>query len=213
MIRKLTVKKWISAGVIILFCAVAGGFMLSKYGVAAWLRLRGYVPSLSRTESMDNIYLGAGLGVVFVVIGIIIIIRQLILGVGRQIKRYLASHPEVTMEELEKDFAAAEKIGNIWIGKRWTFSYELIGIVVENADIAWVFSEADGGKHVQYFLCLGLADGKIVRTSVEREHLLRMKERYAQYPHILLDNRAEYEHKFKNNLSAFLDIKYNRNLK
>jgi hypothetical protein len=213
MIRKMTIKKWISAGVIILFCAVAGGIMLSKYGAAALQGLRGYTPMLARTQSMDNIYFGAGLGLFFAVIGVIIVIRQLRLGVGKQVRRYLADHPEVSMEELDRDFDAAEKYGSIWIGERWTFSYDIVGILVENEKIAWVFSEVDGGRHARYFLCLGLVDGKIVKTSVESDQLVQMKKRYAHYPHILLDNRVEYEPVFNNNLSAFLDIKYNHNIK
>lgn len=213
MIRKMTVKKWISAGALILFCAGGGGYLLMKYGIAALQGLRGFTPRLSRTESMDNIYIGAGLGFFFVVLAAIILIRQLHLGVGRQVKQYLAEHPEVTMEQLESDFAAAEKFGDVWIGERWTFGYNIVGILVENAKIAWVFSEVDGGRHVQYFLCLGTIDGKIVKTSVEGDHLRRMKELYVQHPHILLDNRAEYEPIYKNNLSAFLDIQYNQNVK
>lgn len=188
--------------------------MLSWYGAAALRGLRGLAPKLAESQSMDNIYIGAAMGLIFLVLGVIILVRQLVLGVGRQVKRYLANNPEVTMEQIESDFAAAERWGDIWIGSRWTIGYDLVGIIIENKKIAWVYSEVDRGRRsTQYYLCLGTVDGKILKTSVEEEHLQQMKERYAQFPHILIDNRSEHESIFKNNLSAFLDIQYNQNVK
>lgn len=188
--------------------------MLSWYGLAALQGLRGLTPKLAESQSMDNIYIGAAMGLIFLVLGVIILVRQLVLGVGRQVKRYLANNPEVTMEQIESDFAAAERWGDIWIGSRWTISYDLVGLLIENKKIAWVYSEVDRGRRsTQYYLCLGTVDGKILKASVEGEHLQQMKERYAQFPHILIDNRSEYERIFKNNLNAFLDIQYNQNVK
>lgn len=212
MIRKLAIRKWIGAGAAILFCAAAGVGLLWVYGAAALEGLCGLVPRLSQTQSMDNIYIGAAMGLFFVVLAVIIIIRQSSLSVGGQVKRYLANHPDVTMEQLDNDFASAVQYGSIWIGNRWTFSYDLVGLVFENAKIAWVFSEMDGGRSVQYFLCLGTTDGKIVKTSVKQEHLVPIKGRYTQFPHILLDNSMEYEHIFKNDINAFLNIRYNQNI-
>ncbi|MBD5528636.1 MAG: hypothetical protein HDR02_09565 [Lachnospiraceae bacterium] len=214
MIKKLAIRKWVSAGPIILFCAGCGCALLSWYGAAALRGLRGLPPRLSESQSMDNIYIGAVLGLFALVLAVIMLVRQLSLGVGRQVKRYLANNPEVTMEQIESDYAAAEQYGDIWIGSRWTIGYDLIGVIIENEKIAWVYNEVDRGrKSTQYYLCLGTVDGKIVKSSVEREHLEQMKARYAQFPHILIDNSSEYEHMFKNNLAAFLDIQYNQNVK
>lgn len=212
MIRKMAIRKWIGAGALTLFCAVMGGAFLWMYGAAALEGLSGSVPELAKTQSMDNIYFGAVMGLIAVALAVIIIIRQSSLSVGGQIKRYLANHPDVTMEQLEDDFASAVQYGSIWIGNRWTFSYDLVGLVFENAKIAWVYSERDGGRSVQYFLCLGTTDGKIVKTSVKQEHLVPIKGRYTQFPHILLDNSMEYEHIFKNDINAFLNIRYNQNI-
>lgn len=149
----------------------------------------------------------------FAVIGVIIVIRQLSRGVGKQVKQYLMTHPDATMEQLDSDYESAKRYGNIWIGSRWTFSYDINGLILENTDIAWVFSEAESGRRPRYFLCLGMVDGNILRTSVESDQLLQLKERYAQFPHILMENIAQYEPLFKNNLNGFLDIQYNRSRK
>lgn len=214
MIKKLVIRKWVSAGPIILFCAGVGCALLSWYGAAALQGLRGLTPKLAESQSMNNIYIGTAMGLFALALGVIILIRQLVLGVGRQVKRYLANNPEITMEQIESDFAAAERWGDIWIGSRWTIGYDLVGIIIENKKIAWMYSEVDRGRRsTQYYLCLGTVDGKILKTSVEEEHLQQMKKRYAQFPHILIDNRSEYERIFKNNLGAFLDIQYNQNVK
>ncbi|MDE5951463.1 MAG: hypothetical protein K2H12_07785, partial [Acetatifactor sp.] len=129
MIKKLAIRKWVSAGPIILFCAGCGCALLSWYGAAALRGLRGLPPRLSESQSMDNIYIGAVLGLFALVLAVIMLVRQLSLGVGRQVKRYLANNPEVTMEQIESDYAAAEQYGDIWIGSRWTIGYDLIGVI------------------------------------------------------------------------------------
>ena len=100
---------------------------------------------------------------------------------GKQVKRYLAGHPEVTLEQIDNDFAAAGQFGNVWIGARWTYSYDMKGILVENENLVRVFSEAHGGRRVQYYLCLELTDGNIVRIGVAQRHLSRIREQYAEY--------------------------------
>lgn len=213
MIKKMAIKKWIGAGAAILFCLALGGWALGTYGGAALVALRGGVPELSKTQSMDNIYFGSAMGLVMVILAIFMIVRQMSLSIGGQIKRYLASNPDVTMEQLEEDFASAMQYGSIWIGNRWTFSYDLKGLVFENAKLAWVYNEMDRDRRsVQYYLCLGDVNGRIVKTSVKQEHLVQIKDRYAQFPHVLLDNRAEYEPIYKNNLAAFLDIQYSKHM-
>ena len=181
MIKKLTIKKWISAGVIILFCAALGGVLLWIYGPSALMGLRGLVPQMARTQSMENIYIPAALGLFFMALAVLIFIRQLSLSVGKQVKRYLAGHPEVTLEQIDNDFAAAGQFGNVWIGDRWTYSYDMKGILVENENLVRVFSEAHGGRRVQYYLCLELTDGNIVRIGVAQRHLSRIREQYAEY--------------------------------
>lgn len=212
MIRKLTIKNWMSTGVILLFCIAMAVFPLWKYGPSALEALQGSVPGLAGEESMSNIYGLSALGLFFALLSVAIIVRQLTNSVGRRVKRYLAGHPEITMQQLDDDFAAAEEAGNVWIGKRWTFSHDLNCILVENARIAWVYSEKEHSRrNVYYYLCLGLADGSTERIKVSRDKLSRMHEIYEGYPHILVGDNPEYGYLFRNDINSLLNIKYRRN--
>ncbi len=209
MITKLTVKTWLSTGVIILICFGLAVPMLWKYGPSAVEALGGLVPELAKTESMSNIYGISGLGLVFVLFGLLIFVRQLTNSVRKRVKKYLAENQGVTLEQLNNDFAAAEEIGNVWIGRRWTFSHDLRCILVENAKIVWMYSETERVRNkVNYYLCLALVDGTVEMARVSEKRLSRMKEVYGRFPHILVGNNPEYGYLFKNDKEAFLDMKY-----
>lgn len=62
MIKKLVIRKWVSAGPIILLCAGGGCALLSWYGAAALQGLRGITPKLAESQSMNNIYIWHGDG-------------------------------------------------------------------------------------------------------------------------------------------------------
>lgn len=186
--------------------------MLWKYGPAAAEALSGSVPELAKTESMSNIYGVSGIGLVFVLFGLFIFVKQLRDSVGKRVKKYLAENRDVTLEQLDCDFAAAEAIGNVWIGRRWTFSHALPCILVENAAIVWMFSETEHVKSkVNHYLCLALADGTVEKARVSDKNLSRLKEVYGAFPHILVGNNPEYGYLFKNDRDALLDMKYRRN--
>lgn len=212
MIAKMNIRKWISVGVLMLFCLGMGGVMLWKYGPSAITALGGSVPELARTESMSNIYGISAMGVFFCLLALFMFVRQLSMSIGKYVNRYLAEHPGVNMEQIDNDFNAAEQFGNVWIGRRWTFSYDIREALLENEQIVWVFSEADGGRRIQYYLCLGLMNGKIERIAVQENHLQMMGERYKKFPHMVVGNNPKYEDLFQNDMNAFLDIKYRQGM-
>ncbi len=212
MIKKLAIKKWTNIALFVLICLGMGGGFLWRYGEAALVALSGRTPMLARKESLSNIYIGSGIGVFFVVIAIIIIVRNLNLSVHKQVDRYLTAHSEVTLEQLDSDFGSAERFGNVWIGRCWTFSYDLDRILLENDQIVWVFTESyrpsARSSTVNYNLCLGLADGKMEKVKVSEEKLAKIQEWYKKYPHILVGYNSEYEQMFNNDINALMDIKY-----
>lgn len=213
MVRKLTIKTWLGSFLLILFCWGLSIPMLVKYGPSAVEALKGGVPRLAAEESMTNIYGISGLGLFFVVLGLLILIVQLKNSVGKQVRKYLSEHPELTMQQLENDFSGAEQVGNVWIGRNWTFSHDMRRILVENSQVVLVYSEKEHSRNnISYYLCLGLADGKTERVRVSSEKkLARIMEIYERYPHMLVGNNPEYGYLFRNNLNEFLDIKYRKN--
>lgn len=210
MIKKLTIKEWMGTGIALLMCLVLAVPALWYFGPSALAALRGSVPELAETQSMTNIYGMSALGLFFLLLALFILGRKLSDSVGKRVRRYLESRPDVTEEQLDSDFNAAEKIGNIWIGRRWTFSHELRCVLLENEGIVWVFSETERVKNGKnYYLCFGLVSGKIERVKVREQDLTPLIERYGKNPRILAGSNPEYSYMFKNNLASFLNLKYN----
>lgn len=215
MIRKLTINSWISVGILSIFCMGIAGFFLWKFGPAALEALNGYTPALAEKESISGIYFGAGIGLLLVIVELVVIIKELKKSVRKRVKQYLKEHPEVTMEQLDEDFAAAQHIDdNLWIGKRWSFSHCLNCILVENDKIAWVYSEIFESKYSKYYyLCLGLADGRVEKMPISNSlnDISKINDVYLKFPHIVVGNSPEYGYMFKNNRNAFLNLKYHQN--
>jgi len=163
MVKKLTIKLWMNVIPLLLVCGVIPVVVLSKYGPAA---LQGS----AKTESMSNIYGFCALALFFIVIDVAIVIRQLTHSVGKKVKIYLNANPDVTMQQLDSDFDDSEQIGNVWVGRKWTYSYDMDDIPVDNDKIVLVYNETDRVKDkIVYYLCLGLVDGKVARVSGQRE--------------------------------------------
>lgn len=213
MIRKLTIKTWLGNFLLILFCWGMSIFMLLKYGPSAVEALKGGVPPLAARESMTNIYGISALGLFFAVLGLLILAVQLRNSVGKRVRKYLSEHPGITMEQLENDFSGATQVGNVWVGRKWTFSHDMRCILVGNAQIALVYSETEHSRNnINYYLCLGLADGKVERIKVSsQKKLAQIQETYESFAHILVGNNPEYGYLFRNNLNEFLEMKYREN--
>nr|WP_296489012.1 DUF6709 family protein [uncultured Acetatifactor sp.] len=212
MVGKLTLKYWMS---ILLFCLICLALSAPfwKYGPAALEALQGGTPELAESESMSNIYGLAGLGLFFLLIVVALIIRGLTNSVGKRARKYLEGHSGVTMEQLDTDFAAAEKVGNIWVGKSWIYSHDLNCLLVGNDIVVLVYGETERSRNrVNYYLCLGLKDGSVERVRVSESNLSRIQEIYERYSHIVVGNNPEYKYMFKNDRDAFLNIKYRRNM-
>lgn len=209
MVKKLTIKTWISTGLVILFCLAFAVPMLWMNLPTALAALSGKPVVLDEKDSMTNVYGITILGLVFALFALFIFIKQLNNSVKKDIRKFLTAHPQVTWEQMETDFAAAEQVGNVWIGRRFTFSHSLHGVVMENDEIVWVYSESERFKNnITYYLCLGMASGKVERAAVKEKLLLRMKELYEHFPHILVGNNPEYGYQFKHDLEGFLAIRY-----
>ena len=209
MIKKLTIKTWIGTGGIMLIMLAFGVPMLWMYAPSAIEALQGGHPALARKESMSNIYGLSVLGTIFVLMALIMLISQLKNSVKKNINKYLAAHSEVTMDMLDAEFAAAERVGNIWVGRCYTFCNGLKDTLLENDRIVWVYTDTTSARRgVTYWLCFGLVDGtvqKVMASSKERNNFPPL---YEKFPHILVGNNPEYGYKFKNDREAFLNIKY-----
>ena len=158
MVKKLTIKTWVSTGLLLVVCMVLAIVPLWKYAPSALALLQGKTPMLD--ESTTNIYGMSALGLFFLVISIFMFIRQLTNPVSKRVNRFLEEHPEASMAQLDQEFSCAEKIGNLWIGGHRTFSHDMDCVVAENAEIVRAYVEKERAKRdVNYYICLELKNG------------------------------------------------------
>ncbi|MBD5497783.1 MAG: hypothetical protein HDR11_08475 [Lachnospiraceae bacterium] len=211
MIKKLTIKEWVHTGPLVLFLLAMGGFMLWTEGPSAIEAMQGLTPARAGRESVSTIYVVSAMGIFFVLLALLMLILTLKKSVKKRVNRYLAEHGEITMSMLESDFAAAEQVNDIWIGKRWTFNHQFDNIPLENDKIVWVHTDSMRSRRsTSYWICLGLVDGKEERASMPYKKLSVIMALYEKYPHILVSDGPEYSLMFKNNREALLDIKYRK---
>lgn len=211
MVKKLTVKSWISTGLFVLICLVMAGFLLGYNAPGALDALRG-LPPKDGASPAGNYYVLSGIGLFMLGIGLYIFLKLLFHSVRKQVDQYLAGSG-VTEAQLDQDFEAARQIGNVWVGRRWTFSHDLNGILIENREIALVFSEKEHVKNkVNYYLCLGAASGAVWKIKVSEENLKDLMEVYQGFPHILAGNNPDYAYQYRNDRQAFLELRYRPNI-
>ena len=209
MIRKLTMKLWESSIFLLLVIGAMTAFLLVKYLPASLQAIQGDIPKLAMHEEMSNIYGWCATGLFMLVIEAAIVVRQLTNSVGKKVRRYLAENPEVTQQQLDSDFSNAEQIGNIWIGRKWTYSYNMNDIPVENVKIVLVYTETWRVKRkINYNLCLGLVNGNVVKSNVPKNNIPQIMEAYKRFPHILSGDNPDYVYLFRKDINALLEIRY-----
>lgn len=212
MVKKLTIKSWIDTGLFVLICFVFAGVLLGINAPGALDALRGLPPKDGESPA-SNYYVLSGIGLFMLGIGLFILLKLLFNSVRKQVNQYLAKAGDVTEAQLDQDFETARQIGNVWVGRRWTFSHDLRGILVENREIAWVFSEKERVKNkINYYLCLGAASGAVLKVKVSEENLKSLMEAYQSFSHILAGNNPDYAYQFRNDRQAFLEIQYRPNV-
>lgn len=165
-----------------------------------------------RGNTMGNVY---GLSILAAAMGffaMLFIIMTMKDPVKKRVGRYLAAHPQVTLGQLENDFASAKNIGTVWVGKDWTFISGLKELLFANEDIVWVHTGRErSGRTVSFLVYFNLVDGAVMRASMSSakkcEEVMNM---YTSYPHILTGNNPEYGYLYRSDRQAFLNMKYRR---
>ena len=163
-----------------------------------------------RGESKTNIYGLLAIGVFLLLIVIFLLAKILKNSAGKLVDKYLESHPGVTMERLESDFAAAQEVNKVWIGKNWTFSSKLDGLLFDNSQVVWVHSgSVRQGRSINFYVWWYMIDGSENSVSLSSEKKCKaVMEKYQQFSHILVGNNPEYGYMLRNDRDAFLNLKY-----
>lgn len=166
-----------------------------------------------RGESKMNTLGISFIGIVLLLIVVFIIVKTLKNSAKKLIGQYLEKNPGVTMEQLESDFDAAEKVNKVWIGKRWTFSPKLREILLDNRQVVWVHSgSVRSGRSVNFYVWWYMIDGSEKQVSLSSEKKCKeVMEKYNMFSHILVGNDSEYGYLLRNDKEAFLNMKYQAN--
>lgn len=193
MVKKLTIKAWTSAGLLLLFCLGMAFFVFWHYGPSLIMMLQGGIPLVD--EPASNVYGMSAIALFMLVIGVVIFIKMFTNSVSKRVNRYFERHPEVVMEQLDQAFESAEKIDKVWIGERWTFSHDLDSVVVENAEVVRAYSMKERAKRsYNYYLCLDLAEGqsekKTERVGMSYHDIAKALELYRKYPNIRVEDNV-----------------------
>ena len=172
----------------------------------------GISDGLINGQSWSGIVISGGGFVICLLFSIAFLIRAFCEPVKKKVKRYLAAHPWITPEELERDFAGAERFGKIWIGRTCTYCYDLKDAVLDNSEIIWVHTEWEQlGRSSSYYIYWGMLDGSEKKTAVSKKLGGRLEEHYRSFPHIVVGDAPDYGYMFKHSMKDFLALKYSDN--
>lgn len=79
-----------------------------------------------------------------------VLVIKLWVGPFRHLTDYLNSHPQVRLEDLEKDLQTSHAFEHkLWIGHKWSYYLHKEQIhVIENAQIVWIYSALEDKKYL-----------------------------------------------------------------
>lgn len=161
-------------------------------------------------EKLSNVYFITAFASIVFLFAMYILIATLKDSPKKKIKEYMASAPSVTMEELESDFASADRQNGFFIGKKWTFSPRLDKLIFDNRQVIWVHTNSQQYKQgVTYYLLWEMLDGSTQKVSFSSEKKCKaVMKCYSQFSHIVTGNSSEYTYLFRSDREAFLNMKY-----
>jgi hypothetical protein len=128
------------------------------------------------------------------------------------VKKYLRRNPQVTMEQLECEFAMATQAhSGAWLGQ--THLFMISGsrfYILDNKDIVWAYYYCRSGQYSISQLRVFKADKKMTAINMSRSEVMAVLECMAdRLPHVMLGYDKELDKKFKRDFQGFLELRYN----
>ncbi len=153
---------------------------------------------------------GLVLGILYI---LYTLIRFLTGSTQKNINKYLSKNSDVSMEQIESDFATATKISStIWIGKRWTYHVNgLSAQIYENKNLVWGYYYRRTGKYSESSLRIYDINRKMFTLGATKQEAMDALDVYdKQQPHMVLGYKKELEKMFTKQFQEFLNLRYNR---
>lgn len=127
------------------------------------------------------------------------------------INKYLATHSFVAKERLTAEFEVAQKVNKrMWIGPEHTFAVDKHRtLILDNMDIIWAYYYSRSGRyHVSQIRLFDRYKKQSVVNLSRKEAMLALQFYSERMPHIVVGYDRELEKKFKNQMEAFLNLRY-----
>ena len=149
----------------------------------------------------------------FVALLFALLFGELILTVKKSVKKtfesYINANPSITMEAMENDFAQAEKVGGIWVGRRWTYGQMLEQYFIDNSKLVYTHIREESGRNgTSYWFCWHMLDGTQEKVSASEKNCRKLLEITARMPHVVASNDPEVAYLYQHNREQFLNLRY-----
>lgn len=164
------------------------------------------------TKAFENSTFGIVAGIGLLLAGIFMVYYIITKDSFQKIREYVQQHPDITMEELEKDFNKGTKLGRVWIGDRWTFFMDDTGLpaVLDNTELVWAFFYRERyGRVSPGFLYTFNINRERVKVPISRKNSKKALKLFDEkFPYIVIGRNKENEELFTNDFNKFLKLRY-----
>lgn len=132
-------------------------------------------------------------------------------GYMKYLNKYLAANTNLSLSTIEADFSSAERVGNIWIGKRWTIWMEGIYVrLINNETLVWAYYYHRGGRHPESKIITYDINKASVSINVSSNNADFILHNWSvNQPHIMIGYDKDVEKTYKKDFDTFLNYKYN----
>ncbi|MBQ4069614.1 MAG: hypothetical protein IJC76_10230 [Lachnospiraceae bacterium] len=149
---------------------------------------------------------------IFVLIAIIMLILSFTNRGLVSIQKYVAKHPETSLERLDYEFQSSQCFAkNVWVSKGHIFKCGPFSVkIIDLSDIVWAYYYKKTGKHPQSYIRMYNTKKRMLSVDASEKISYEILEYMEQMtPHIVLGYSKELQQTFDKNFNEFLNIKYN----
>lgn len=128
------------------------------------------------------------------------------------INKYLHDNGNVSVNNLEADFASAHQVGKTtWVGKKWTISMQgPKAKIMTNKDGVWAYYYRRTGRNSVSELRVYLFDKRLHTIPLSEAHTKEVLGYYSsEQPQMVVGYTDELEKMYNKNFQEFLNLKYN----
>ena len=130
----------------------------------------------------------------------------------KNIRKFLQNNPGVTMEQIEADFQAAQKVSsNIWVGRRFTiYTSGIYAEILDNSKQVWAYYYRRTGRNsVSQLRVYNVNKGMNPINCSEAEAKQIMEIYIPVQPQMLFGYDKAWEKLFDKDFQGFLNLRYN----